>query len=355
MKNAAVFVHRYSQIGVFGGVERVVERVTSLLKNFKWSIYCWNLYDEQEKENLDNRRKIIRIKFARTEIQKLIRLKAIPFDSFEFLWVQDIIPAFRFAILKKIKNFRMYVTLHGSYLNFVEIRDHKKHYLRRFLERRILRGEFSKIEKISAVSKNLINFYQDLGIDGIFYTPNGIDYEKYAKYASSEKKSYMVFIGTLDARKGGKELLEAFRISKEQLYLIGEISEEMKNILLRVRKRVKNIKYLGYLNEEKLLNILSHAKALVLPSYSEGFGRVLVEALAVGTPIITTKTGIAPELFEKYDAGIMLNSVPPNVSELVDAIKEIKERDYKIKSLQKIAEEYDWKIVVKKHWRRFLK
>ena len=68
-----------------------------------------------------------------------------------------------------------------------------------------------------------------------------------------------------------------------------------------------NIKFLGELSFDDLLRQICNANFLILPSVDngEGFGRVVLEALSCGTPVIVSKYAGISELIIKYNAGII--------------------------------------------------
>ncbi|MBK8389049.1 MAG: glycosyltransferase family 4 protein, partial [Saprospiraceae bacterium] len=71
----------------------------------------------------------------------------------------------------------------------------------------------------------------------------------------------------------------------------------------------KSIEFIGEVMGEEKENLLAKSYFLILPSDSENFGNVVIEALAQGTPVITTK-GTPWEVLEKRNAGFWVENTP---------------------------------------------
>ena len=121
----------------------------------------------------------------------------------------------------------------------------------------------------------------------------------------------ILFVGRLIECKGIPFLIESFKRVLEnninaRLFLVGDGVE-----VDRIRESVSflNIEpyvfFLGY--QESPRSFMSIADLLVLPSKEEGFGRVLLEAMAVGTPVIGTNVGGIPEIIEHGVNGLLVD------------------------------------------------
>jgi glycosyltransferase involved in cell wall biosynthesis len=115
------------------------------------------------------------------------------------------------------------------------------------------------------------------------------------------------FVGQLDERKGLDYLLSSFkRISLEDstahLCLIGKGPLEGEINAFRSQNNLKNkIHLLGFRND--IVNIMKSIDILVLPSLWEGFGIVLIEAMAAAKPAIVTDTSSMPEIVVDGETG----------------------------------------------------
>lgn len=123
---------------------------------------------------------------------------------------------------------------------------------------------------------------------------SGIDTKKYNYCPLVKNKKYIfLFIGRLIEDKGIFEFLEAtnmfkFKNMNIKFQIIGEIDNEYLNKKKITINFLKNydVEYLGFVNNIK--KYIENADCIVLPSYREGLPKSLIEACAVGRPIIAT-------------------------------------------------------------------
>ena len=141
-----------------------------------------------------------------------------------------------------------------------------------------------------------------------------------------DKQEYFLFVGTILPRKGIGDLLTAyyksFLIDKNIpcLLLVGKYTSYINN-LSNWLKEVNNddfrkkINFVGYVDDFKLVNYYSAAKALILPSYAEGFGFPALEAMALSCPLIARKGSSLTEVVG--DGGLLFESIDELSSFLV--------------------------------------
>lgn len=139
----------------------------------------------------------------------------------------------------------------------------------------------------------------------------------------------VLFVGQLDKthiHKGLFYLIDSLsevikKIPDAQLLIIGKgdyVSEYKKYI--KGKNLDKNIKFLGYINDDKLNELYSSINTVVLPSTSnsEGFGMVLIEAGARKKPVIGSKVGGIPSIIRNNVNGFLVE--PKNSDQLTEKI-----------------------------------
>jgi glycosyltransferase involved in cell wall biosynthesis len=138
-------------------------------------------------------------------------------------------------------------------------------------------------------------------------------------------KPYLLFAGCIEPRKNVPSILRAFRTLRQsasadvQLVLAGNLgwaSEETQTLLDTCGK---GIRLLGYVPERDMPGLFRGAAALVYPSFYEGFGLPVVQAMAAGTPVITSNGSCLPEV--TGEAAIHVN--PDSVEELGAAMDRV--------------------------------
>jgi glycosyltransferase involved in cell wall biosynthesis len=172
---------------------------------------------------------------------------------------------------------------------------------------------------------------------------HGIDYQKYSQTNTTDLKSQLGlaqdnlvigFVGRLNVQKGIKYLLDGFK-------LIAEISRNVHLVIAGTGELEGMIKeFVSKFNLENRIHLLGFRKDIqdlmktfdifLLPSLWEGFGIVLIEAMAAGNPIVATNTSSIPEIVEDGRNGIL---VPPeNAEAICDVlVKLISEPELRIK------------------------
>ncbi|MEM9193157.1 MAG: glycosyltransferase family 4 protein [Myxococcota bacterium] len=130
--------------------------------------------------------------------------------------------------------------------------------------------------------------------------PNGLD-EGFltAKRAPTAATGPLVFFGRLSKSKGIVDLIDAWLDLDERIPLvIGGTGPERPVLEARIaeRGRRSDVQWLGWCDAATMAETLAGARAAVLPSHEESFGNTMVEAMAAGTPLITTDAGSIPEV-----------------------------------------------------------
>lgn len=161
------------------------------------------------------------------------------------------------------------------------------------------------------------------------------------KFTPQQPENYALFVGDLVDRKGFKELCQAFEERKETLKIVGTGQYE------ELKEKYSDYEFLGRVSEKQLTELYSKASYVVLPSRREGFCLVWIEALASGTPILYTDTGIGPQLPEW--CGVMINS-DYTQKELEDGLKQLYNKKYDREKIRNYAEQkFSWQKVYEEY------
>ena len=137
-------------------------------------------------------------------------------------------------------------------------------------------------------------------------------------------KPYLLFVSNLEPRKNIGNLIKAFEYLKKHhkiehnLIIIGQKGWRYQSILSLINKSEwkQYIHHLGYLSDKEVALFYTQADVFVYPSYYEGFGLPVLEAMSLGAPVVTSNTSSLPEV--AGDAAILIN--PESPRELADAI-----------------------------------
>jgi glycosyltransferase involved in cell wall biosynthesis len=163
---------------------------------------------------------------------------------------------------------------------------------------------------------------------------------------------YFIYVGRQDPHKNLARLIEAFatiinsNCLDYELWIVGSPDRRYTPKLkaqIRGLGVEKQVKFLNYLPYEKLPVLLNQAIALVFPSLWEGFGFPVLEAMACGTPVITSNLSSLPEV--AGEAALLVN--PYEIKEIAAAMAEVG-KDAQLRShLSRLslerASQFSWK------------
>jgi glycosyltransferase involved in cell wall biosynthesis len=147
----------------------------------------------------------------------------------------------------------------------------------------------------------------------------------------STQQKALLFVGRLIREKGVYELLSAFdelrgngAWNDVSLWYAGD-GPEMQDLSKEVKnRRSGSIRLLGYVKGKDLEKIYRKAYIMVLPSYwDEGFPYVVIEAMQAGLPVISTPTGVLPDIIRENVNGFLVPPREPHL--LAAAIKKLLE------------------------------
>jgi glycosyltransferase involved in cell wall biosynthesis len=174
---------------------------------------------------------------------------------------------------------------------------------------------------------------------------NGIDLSSYPYLPTAEKDDFLVYIGRANHDKGPVEAIEIARRAGLELTMIVKHNEPMEQAYfdLEVAPRLgADIEMLENVTHEVKVDRLRRARGMIFPiRWPEPFGLVMVEAMACGTPVVTTNWGAAPELVEDGVTGFRRDGT----DELVTAVGRLGELD-SLACRERVAERFSSEAMV---------
>lgn len=131
---------------------------------------------------------------------------------------------------------------------------------------------------------------------------------------------FILYVGTLEPRKNVEGLISAWEEMKHDVPLViaGKPGWKYRRIFARAEKspRRHNIHFLGFVDEADKPALVKLARVFAFASLYEGFGLPVLEAMAVGTPVVTSSVTSLPEV--AGDAGVLVN--PYNIKDIAMAL-----------------------------------
>ena len=168
----------------------------------------------------------------------------------------------------------------------------------------------------------------------VTFFPNYIDL---AKLEKSNSKKQLLFLGRIHPIKNIEGIIKSLSMSKEfekqkfKLLIAGEGKDSyLDKIKLLVKEvgLIEQVIFLGPVVGVKKQELLAQSYGLILASYSENFGNVVVESLAQKTPVIATK-GTPWELLDTYSAGFWIENTHEALSNSIDKLLSLNEHEYR--------------------------
>jgi alpha-1,3-rhamnosyl/mannosyltransferase len=159
-----------------------------------------------------------------------------------------------------------------------------------------------------------------LGIAAPFFDPEvkAIDSVR-ARYGLN--RPFVLYIGTIEPRKNIDLLLDAFEALPASLRQEFElvVAGPMGWASAQTAARVRSLRYLGYIPEADTAPLTAAATVFAYPSFYEGFGFPVAQAMAAGTPVIASNVSSLPEI--TGDAALLVD--PRSLTELRDALNRL--------------------------------
>jgi glycosyltransferase involved in cell wall biosynthesis len=244
------------------------------------------------------------------------------------------------ALAGKILGKKVYISFHGE--DFNRIKNNK------------IYAFFARIfDGVFAISPHMVPVLKGIHNCPVYFIGNGVDFDNFYNTGKLRKKQ-IVFVASFKNVKRHDLMLNGFsqfvdnpKYKDYELVLVGE-GEKMKSYQDFVeQKSIPNVTFVGQKTSEELLHIYNESEVMCLTSDSEGFPKVVLEALACGCIIVSTKVGSVPDIFGEnypfYIENSNIDSVANALSTAIDNKDEMKEyfglvKDY---SWHQVAEQYE--------------
>ena len=178
--------------------------------------------------------------------------------------------------------------------------------------------------------------------------PYGVDLKRFApseqiRSTAEQSPLRLLFVGTINQRKGIKYLLEALRLLKTkqvELTVCGRVVDDL-SLFKPFGSQVIVRPSVG---RSELIKAYQAADVFAFPSVAEGFGQVLLEALASGLPLLSTTHTAAPDLIDEGIQGFVVEPRRPDLlAQRIDWLLPHRSqiRDMK-QAARRRAEEFTW-------------
>ncbi|MBD2462785.1 glycosyltransferase family 4 protein [Oscillatoria sp. FACHB-1407] len=208
-------------------------------------------------------------------------------------------------------------------LHFSAWKSPLKYYFQYYVPQ-VLRQAVHIICNSQATAQDIVDFY---GISAQKITPIWLAHDvNHFHFLDLPTKNYFIYIGRSDPYKNLQRSLQAFaeltHVQEYEFWIVGPRDQRFTpnlEALVNELGIASQVKFLDYVPYAELPKIINQAIALVFPSLWEGFGLPVLEAMACGTPVITSNLASMPEV--AGEAALLVD--PYNTAELTAAMQAI--------------------------------
>jgi glycosyltransferase involved in cell wall biosynthesis len=187
----------------------------------------------------------------------------------------------------------------------------------------------NKIFTISTFSKDDISSRYRIRKEKIDLVYCGVDTRRFYPGSGGQEflasrglvsKGYLLTVGRIDPRKNLVGLVQAYDLTNKDvpLVIVGQDGLRSNELYREIEERglSQNVIVIKDVGDDELVALYRHAQIFVFPSFSEGFGLPVLEAMASGVPTIVSNTTSLPEV--AGEAAVLVD--PKNVNELSEAL-----------------------------------
>ncbi len=310
MKKTKILVDAISLLSSLTGIGRYTYEVSKYLKKSQISdIYFFYGYNSSKlikPSSSDGIKSIKSIVTKNPLLKKIMRKVLVYFtkmfsNQYDLYWQPNFIPN------SGVKARKIVTSVHDfSFILHKEFhpRERIKYFEDNFFQNiyrsdMIITGsEFSKneiLERTTFIDEQIKVIYH--GIDHTLFK----QYEKFSLSFNLPQK-FIFSVGSIEPRKNLLGLLNAYNLLDEDykkeysLVLAGFKGWENMEIMSLIEANQQYIEYLGYISDVELAMTYNKASLFLFPSFYEGFGLPVIEAMACGIPVITSNVASLPEV-----------------------------------------------------------
>lgn len=212
-----------------------------------------------------------------------------------------------------------------------------------------------EVQQILGIAEEKVHVVP-LGVSNDFRPYTEEEYRPVLKKYNLDNIKYILSVATLEPRKNLNSLIDAYLLlpksvrNQYKLVIAGARGWLSKDLLLRIEVLMKrgDIISLGYIDSEDLPYIYSGSHGFALPSLYEGFGLPILEAMAAGTPVMTSTSSSLPEVAAGAAILTNANDIEDISQGLLQLIEDQQWRKEAVNKGLARAQEYTWEKCINK-------
>lgn len=193
----------------------------------------------------------------------------------------------------------------------------------------------------------------------IFVIPMGIDFKPLDMIAEKEEDPTLIYVGRLKKSKRVHHIIKAFNLVKEEiptckLWIVGDGDPRYENSLKKLvaRHNLKGVTFCKRVSNEKKLELMKRSHAIIVASVREGWGLIVTEANAVGTPAICYNVaGLRDSTIENVTGLLCKENNPSNLAKVIlNFLQDKNLRNSLSKTALEKSRNFSWDRTNKESW-----
>lgn len=361
------YIYPYPNRGFNPGIERVIGEISHSLADKGHEVNVITTYRNGgvESKEIDHGVTIYRVNDLRNIFGKMGSIFSLDLLSINFfvrkykdlLQSSDVIHIFT-PFLVSIPDVPLI-----SHFHHEEVIRQKLEYLYLPFSKYLWNISYQKSDAIISVSEYSANslIKNNIQKNKIHVIPNGVDISKFhpgldAKELTTKFNgmNILLYVGPITPRKGLSYLIEALPkvLTKHEntlLVIVGSGDIDGLRKLAEEYNVLDHVIFEGFVPEEKLPIYYNACDIFVFPSLQEGFGMVLIEAMACGKTVVASNTTAIPEVVG--DSGLLVEAKNPEIfaSSIINLLDDIiKRKQLEEKAFNRVQKNFTWDAVVDK-------
>jgi len=341
-------------------IAKQIEKTKEFKCNYFYGYYSKKLLHPSTREDMKFFKNIIvKSPFLKRIARKVPILSSKLFaPNFDIYWQPNFIPTDGLEAQKIVTSVHDFsFILHKKFHPKERIEYFEKKFFKNIVKSDVIitGSKFSKQEILERLN------FDESKVKVIYH---GIDHELFKVYNNLNvgfklPNKFIFSVGSIEPRKNLIGLLKAYnsldsKIKNEyKLVLAGFKGWENSEIMQLIDNDKENIHYIGFISDVELSKVYNLASCFVFPSFYEGFGLPVLEAMACGAPVVCSDSSSLPEVGD--NAVVYCN--PYDINDIKEKIKlvlsdAILQQEMRAKGLQR-AKKFSWEQSAKEHIKVF--
>lgn len=317
-----------------GLLEREVKIYQELSKKFK-SIYFFTYGVHEEDKYSELFSSNVHIICRPNYIPKTLYSFLIPFihrkiwKKISIVKTNQMDGSYVAVFVKKMYGIKMFLRMGYEWLEY--LRKEKRPLIKRLIGWLTEYFAYKNADVISISSEGGKKFILEnfkVASEKITIIPNYVDTNKFSPNYTGKDLNRLIFVGRLEPVKNLINLVDAISKTDIKLVLVGEGSQK-DSLAKTAKEKNSNVEFLGIVSQNKLPEELNKSSAFILPSFSEGNPKALLEAMSCGLACIGSSVPGISSIIKDGENGLLCGTDVESIKQSLDTL--MKNDDLKIR------------------------